>query len=123
MADNCARVEYGAIRHDISKFTGDMASFTFSVKVNGSLIDISDDTFFLRVEKSKGVTLFDLELGDGIAFLNDNKIQVTFSPAHTALLPDGHRCRYWLRWVRSAGDPETPVAGYLMFARNPTPSS
>lgn len=123
MSNNCTRTENGALRHDIPDFAGDANSFTVTFKSGGVPIDISADSFYLTAEKSKGVTLFELELGDGIEIIDDGQIQITISSARTALAPPGIACNYWLRWIRPGSEPETPVFGRITFARNPAPTT
>lgn len=120
MADNCARTEFGALRKDITDFSGDQKSFTMKFKKSdGTYIDISADLFFFYVEKNKDEALFELEIGDGILLVDDYTVQVTIDSTHTALLPKGIPRAYWLRWIRPGTVPETPLFGNLIFARNP----
>lgn len=123
MANNCNRTEYGALNHDITDFSGDSNSFTVTFKSNGTPIDISADTFYLVVEKSKGNPLFQLELGDGIEIIAAGKIEITIDSDKTALAADKIAYNYWLRWIRPGSQPETPVFGRMTFARNPAPTS
>lgn len=123
MSTSSCNTEYGALRQDFTDFSGDGVAFTVTFKSNGIPIDISADSFYLSVEKTKGVTLFELELGDGIEIIDDGKIEITISSARSALAPDKVSLNYWIRWIRPGSEPETPVFGRMTFARNPTPTT
>lgn len=105
-------------------YIGDTFNFDpFSIKVNGSLLDLSGDTFKLRIqEKASGVVFVTLTLGSGITNPSTGRLQRKLTAAQTLTLVQGRVYVYDFQWTTSAGDVLTLERGELHPVKDITPA-
>lgn len=113
----------GAILKNYTLYMGDDFARSFLIKVNGSLEDVSGDTFKMRIKNATtGVTFLDLETGSGIENPSTGRIVWTITAAQTAGADPRDRYKYDLQWTRSTGRVITIQKGLFTPEKDTTPA-
>lgn len=93
------------------------------IKINGSLVDVSADTFKMRIEEAKtGTAFLTLTLGSGITNPSTGFVICTLTAAQTANFVSGKKYVYDLQWTRADGTVVTLFRGELNPTKDITPA-
>mgnify|MGYP000903953378 CR=1 FL=1 len=103
-------------------YQGDDFGRSFAIMVNGSLEDISGDTFKMRIEDAVTKTEFlTIQSGSGIENPSIGRVAWELTKAQTADFLPGRRYRYDLQWTRSTGKNITIQKGIMTPDGDTTP--
>ena len=90
---------------------------------NGALIDLSGDTFKMRIkDASTGEVFLDLESGSGITNPSIGRIVWTVTNAQSEDFISNRKYKYDLQWTRSDGINTTLQRGTMIPEQDETPT-
>lgn len=104
-------------------YVGDTFGQAFLIKQNGTLADLSEDTFKMRIEDAvTGTEFLTLESGSGIENPSTGRVVWMITDEQTANFLPNRKYRYDIQWTRSDGTNKTLQAGIMVPHKDVTPS-
>jgi hypothetical protein len=103
-------------------YRGDTFEFVFTLREDGALMDISADTFKLRIQNAAtGEEILTLESGDGIENVLEGVGLGTITAVQTAAMATDIKMIYDLQWTRSDSSVGTVARGPVYVQKDITP--
>lgn len=110
------------ITKNYEPYRGDDFDRSFLIMVNGSLENLSGDTFKMRIEDAVTKEEFlTIELGSGIENPSTGRVVWRLDKTETVNFLPGRKYRYDLQWTRSTGKNHTIQKGIFTPDGDTTP--
>lgn len=101
----------GTVNHTIYK--GDTFEHFLNIKEDGVLVDLSGDTFSVRIATNRGAVLHTLVIGSGVTLVSTGRLKYGLTPIQTAALPTNCELVYDVQWTKASGFVKTIEKGTL----------
>lgn len=103
-------------------YEGDTLTHVITIKEDDVLVDLTGDTFAMRLLDNRGTTLHDLSLGSGITVNGTGIVQWKLTAAQVAALPVNCKLPFDFQWTRTAlSVVKTLEKGYIKVVADITP--